>query len=204
MEALTTCTSSLCLSTSHCVMASGTRPSSLPSAMHQRISEFRFTMTCFRFSEKPWHSYLSTYGQAMCQARSNCLKARSHLCRSLGGRLSMTSPTVSFPASVRVTRPLKWLMTSECHSKTPTSMPKALRTGKSGCCRTVQSTGNASVALRCVPTCLCSASSVTADLNAHSCGISASRLCRGKSRTSAASFSSATNFPSSAAPPQRL
>mmetsp|Transcript_80935 Transcript_80935/g.223837 ORF Transcript_80935/g.223837 Transcript_80935/m.223837 type:complete len:205 (+) Transcript_80935:1030-1644(+) len=204
MEALTTWTSSLCRSTSHCVMANGQRPSSLPSAMHQTISESAVTMTCFRFSEKAWHSYLSTYGHAMCQARSNCLKARSHLCRSVGGRLASTSPTRSLAASVRVMRPLKWLMTSECHSNTPTSMPSARSTGKSGCCSTVHSTGSASCAFRWMPTCLCSASSVTAERKAQIWGISISRFCCGKSRTSAASLSSATNFPSSAAPPQRM
>jgi len=73
------------------------------------------------------------YFQAMCHAHWNSPKARSQILRSVGGSDSMKTPTFRSPASLFEMRPLNWLITSECHLNTPTSMPSARSTGKRGC-----------------------------------------------------------------------
>mmetsp|Transcript_120236 Transcript_120236/g.345633 ORF Transcript_120236/g.345633 Transcript_120236/m.345633 type:complete len:339 (+) Transcript_120236:1155-2171(+) len=176
-------------------------PSFSGSAMQKSIGVSRSTMIFLKFWGISKHSWRSMCGQAICQAFSNAEYARSQACRSDWLTLSSTLPTLSSPAFEREMRPLKRLMTKECHSKSPTRRPSAGSTGNNGLWSTVHSTGNAACAEECWLKYLCNVSKVTGERNAQSCGISASRLCLGKSRTSAASLSSATNFPSSVASP---
>mmetsp|Transcript_30921 Transcript_30921/g.103014 ORF Transcript_30921/g.103014 Transcript_30921/m.103014 type:complete len:221 (-) Transcript_30921:12827-13489(-) len=164
----------------HCVSANGQMPSFSWSKMQKSIDVSLSTLMSLKWPGISKHSCLSMWGQAMCQARWNCVQARSQSSRSaLFFMSSITLPTLSWPASLRVILPLKRLISKECHSKTPTRQPRAGSTENSGRWSTAISTGNVSCTRCCTPSRACSKSNVTGVRKAHSWGISFSRFSRG-------------------------